>query len=244
MKPLILTDLDDTLLQTARKMPPESEKIVAANNAEGQPLSFMHLWQAAFVQWALAHTTLIPVTARGIESFKRVQIPFRHGAVCLHGAAILQPDYSLDVVWHAHMQIQLHTYQTRIPTLLQHLLDIGHDLGLELRGWIEGIEDWHAYVVIKSTQAKAEELEYLWQHAQTQVDWSGFYPHQNANNLALIPDPVTKQVAAAEIIRRQQAHYGRVPILGLGDSSSDLGFMGLGDFAAFPPASQIGKQLL
>jgi hydroxymethylpyrimidine pyrophosphatase-like HAD family hydrolase len=243
VQPLVLTDIDDTLIQTARKMPPDATKILAANSSEGKPLSFMHPWQADFVRWALKHTTLIPITARGIESFKRVQIPFQHGAVCLHGAAILNPDYSLDLAWHEHMQLQLQPYQNRISTLLHQVLELGKSLQLELRGWIEGIEEWHAYLVIKSTQAKAEELEYLWQHLHTQLDWSGFYVHQNANNLALIPEPVTKQSATAEIIRRHQAQFGRVPILGLGDSTSDLGFMRLCDFAAFPPHSQIGKVL-
>lgn len=244
MKPLMLTDIDDTLIQTARKMPPDATKILAANNAEGKPLSFMHPWQYDFVQWALQHTTLIPVTARGIESFKRVQIPFQQGAVCLHGAAILQPDYTLDLTWHAQMQNALHTYQVRIPNLLQQILDLALSLDLQLRGWIEGIENWHAYLVIKSIQAKTEELDILWQHLQTQLDWSGFYVHQNANNLALIPNPVNKQAASAEVIRRHQIQHGRVPILGLGDSTSDLGFMRLCDFAAFPPQSQIGRQLL
>ena len=243
MKPLILTDLDDTLLQTARKMPPDAPKILVANSSEGKPLSFMHPWQYDFVQWALAHTTLIPITARGIDSFKRVQIPFQHGAVCLHGAAILQPDYSLDVAWHAHLQALLQPYQTRIPTLLQQVLDLGESLGLQLRGWVEGIDDWQVYVVIKSIQAKAEELDYLWQHVPTRLDVSGFYVHQNANNLALIPHPANKQAASAEIIRRHQAQFGRVPVLGLGDSTSDLGFMRLCDFAAFPPLSQMGRQL-
>lgn len=243
MKPLVLTDIDDTLIQTARKMPPDAEKILAANDSKGKPLSFMHHWQSDFVQWAIEHTTLIPITARGIESFKRVQIPFKQGAVCLHGAAILQPDYSLDLAWHEHMQVLLQPYQVRIPELLNQVLELGKSLELDLRSWIEGIDDWHAYLVTKSTQAKAEKLDYLWQQVQSQLDWTGFYVHQNANNLALIPTPVTKQTATAEIIRRHQMQFGRVPVLGFGDSTSDLGFMRLCDFAAFPPQSQIGKQL-
>ncbi|QTR49374.1 HAD family hydrolase [Candidatus Thiothrix anitrata] len=89
MKPLLLTDLDDTLFQTARKMPADTDKIPAAQGLNGDTISFMHPWQHDFIHWALACMQVIPVTARGIESFQRVHLPFQHQAVCVHGAAIL-----------------------------------------------------------------------------------------------------------------------------------------------------------
>lgn len=43
MKPILLTDLDDTLFQTARKMSPAEPKLLVAKGADGQALSFLSL---------------------------------------------------------------------------------------------------------------------------------------------------------------------------------------------------------
>ena len=48
-KPLFLIDLDDTILQTARKMSPEDVRHVAALDKHGQPLSFTNNTQRAFI---------------------------------------------------------------------------------------------------------------------------------------------------------------------------------------------------
>lgn len=243
MKPLLLTDLDDTLFQTARKMPLDAAKIPAAQGLQGGVISFMHPWQHDFIHWALGCMHVVPVTARGIESFQRVQLPFQHAAVCVHGAAILNPQGMLDADWHAHMRQQLAPYQPRLPALLASALQTGEMLGLSLRGWLESVEDSAAYLVVKSNASRPEDLQQLLHTLRETLDLHGFYIHMNANNLALLPDPVNKRAAAAEILRRHTAVHGRVPVLGLGDSVSDLGFMRLCDFAAFPPHSQLGGQL-
>jgi hypothetical protein len=239
VKPLLLTDLDDTLFQTARKMPEDATKIPAADGANGATISFMHPWQQDFIHWALANMTVIPVTARGIDSFKRVKLPFQHGAVCVHGAAILQADGTLDSDWHSQMQPQLAALQTRLPALLASALQIGETLGLSLRGWLESVEETAAYLVIKSNAAREEDLQLMLHTLRITLDLQGFYPHMNGNNLALLPDFVNKRAAAAEILRRHTAEHGRIPVFGMGDSVSDLGFMRLCDFAAFPPNTQI-----
>lgn len=243
MKPLLLTDLDDTLFQTARKMPEDADKIPVAQGKIGGNMSFMHPWQHDFIHWALASMTVIPVTARGIDSFKRVNLPFQHGAVCVHGAAILQADGTLDPDWHAQMQPQLAALQTRLPALLASALQIGETLGLSLRGWLESVEEAAAYLVIKSNTASAADLQQLLHSSRETLNLQGFYPHMNGNNLALLPDFVNKRAAAAEILRRHTAEHGRVPVFGMGDSVSDLGFMRLCDFAAFPPNTQICRSL-
>jgi hypothetical protein len=243
VKPLLLTDLDDTLFQTARKMPENAEKIPVAHGKIGGNMSFMHPWQQDFIDWALASMTVIPVTARGIDSFKRVNLPFQHGAVCVHGAAILQADGALDQDWHSQMQPPLAALQTRLTEMLATALQIGETLGLSLRGWLESIEETAAYLVIKSNAAREEDLQRVLHTLRETLDLQGFYPHMNGNNLALLPDFVNKRAAAAEILRRHTAAHGRVPVFGMGDSVSDLGFMRLCDFAAFPPNTQIGRAL-
>lgn len=243
MRPLLLTDLDDTLFQTARKMPESAEKIPAAQGLNGQTMSFMHPWQQDFIHWALSCMTVIPVTARGIDSLKRVHLPFKHEAVCVHGAAILTPEGTLDADWHAEMQRQLAPYQSRLSAMLTIALQAGENLGLSLRGWLESVEDTDAYLVIKSNDSREEDLQQLLHTLRETIDLEGFYIHMNGNNLALLPDVVNKRAATVEILRRHTAKHGRTTVFGMGDSVSDLGFMRLCDFSAFPPNSQLGRLL-
>ena len=136
MKPLLLTDLDDTLFQTARKMPEDADKIPAAQGLNGETISFMHPWQQDFIHWALGCMTVIPVTARGIDSLQRVHLPFQHEAVCVHGAAILTSEGTLDADWHSQMQQQLAPYQSRLPDMLADALQTGKNMGyLYVAGW-------------------------------------------------------------------------------------------------------------
>lgn len=241
MKPILLTDLDDTLFQTARKMSPAEPKRLVANGADGQALSFFYPWQQSFIDWALQQMIVIPVTARGIESFKRVQIPFSYGAVCLHGGVILTPEGELEPKWQAQTQMLLAPYQARLLNLLAQGLALGDQAGLSLRGWLETVDATAVYAVFK-TKAQVSELDQVKQLLLAQADLEGFYLHQNDNNLALIPSPISKAKAVAEVIKQCQAMYGRRPLLGMGDSLSDFDFMKQCDFLAFPAKSQLAGQ--
>jgi hypothetical protein len=243
MKPLLLTDLDDTLFQTARKMSTNTDKIPATESLNGNSTSFMYPWQHDFIHWAINCMTVIPVTARGIDSFRRVHLPFQHEAICVHGAAILTSTGELDTDWHSQMKQQLAPYQSSLSSLLVASLEIGKELGFSLRGWLESVEETVAYVVIKSNTSQEEELQQLLNALRGTMNLHGFYIHMNGNNLALLPDVVNKRAAVMEIIRRHTDKYGRTSVFGMGDSVSDLSFMRLCDFAAFPPNSQLGRQL-
>ena len=127
--------------------------------------------------------------------------------------------------------------------MLATTLQIGKTLGLSLRGWLESVEDSAAYLVIKSNTTNETDLQQLLHTLRETLNLQGFYTHMNGNNLALLPNFVNKRAAAAEILRRHMIKYGRTPVFGMGDSVSDLGFMRLCDFAAFPPNTQICRQL-
>ncbi|KAA9652395.1 hypothetical protein F7G05_28740, partial [Escherichia coli] len=98
-RPVIFSDLDDTLFQTRRKMVDELDLApfrTGALDRSLEPRSFMTEEQAMLVDWMLEHAELIPVTARGTEEIARVTIPFRSWAVTTHGAVILDPQGNPD----------------------------------------------------------------------------------------------------------------------------------------------------
>lgn len=109
-KPVVLSDLDDTLFQTRRKMVDELALEPFRTGAVDRtlnPRSFMTEEQSMLVDWLLEQAELIPVTARGTEEISRVRIPFHSWAITTHGAVILTPEGKPDEEWKAHMLGQL-----------------------------------------------------------------------------------------------------------------------------------------
>ena len=119
-KPVVLSDLDDTLFQTRRKMVDELALEPFRTGAVDRtlnPRSFMTEEQSMLVDWLLEQAELIPVTARGTEEISRVRIPFHSWAITTHGAVILTPEGKPDEEWKAHMLGQLAPYQEKLTSM-------------------------------------------------------------------------------------------------------------------------------
>ncbi|WP_426160345.1 MULTISPECIES: HAD family hydrolase [Pseudomonas] len=240
-RPLALVDLDDTLFQTARKMPEGTARFAATLDVEGQPNGYMNTVQKSLVEWLLASTEVLPVTARSVEAFSRVQLPFKHGAVCSHGGVILGADGKLDQEWQARMSDVLSSYQARLPLLSEATLVIGKELGISLRGWVVEEEGLRHYVVTKHNESDDSVLQTVLAEVRARGLLEGMHIHANSNNLAFLPLGLSKQVAVQELLRRDREANGERPVLGFGDSITDLGFMGECHMWATPARSQLAK---
>lgn len=242
-RPLVLIDLDDTLFQTARKMPEGVERHVATLDVDGQPNGYMNPVQKAFIEWLLACADVVPVTARSVEAYSRVQLPFTAGAVCAHGGVILAADGSLDRDWHAHMTHTLANAQARLPELSLATLKIGEQLGYSLRGWVVEEAGLANYVVTKHNESHDRVLDEVLAKVKEQGLLDGMSVHGNGNNLAFLPQGLSKRLAVEEWLRRDKAINGERPVMGFGDSITDLGFMDACHFWGTPARSQLAKAL-
>ena len=242
-RPLVFVDLDDTLFQTARKMGDEP-RFTATLDVDGQPNGFMSATQKSFVEWLLATADVVPVTARSVEAYQRVQLPFVHGAICAHGGVILNAQGQLDAPWHARMADELDQEQTRLHQLSELTLAIGTELGFSLRGWVVEEQGLANYVVTKHNHETDEALLIVLNEVKARGLLEGLYVHGNGNNLAFLPNALQKQVAVREWIRRDQAINGKRPILGFGDSVSDLGFMTECDWWGTPKRGQLASHVM
>ncbi|MAB25221.1 MULTISPECIES: trehalose phosphatase [Pseudomonas] len=240
-RPLAFVDLDDTLFQTARKMPDGTPRFPATLDQEGRPNGYMSPIQKALVEWLFATADVVPVTARSVEAYKRVQLPFALGAVCSHGGVILEPDGSSDAAWHSLMASALARYQTRLADLSETTLTVGSDLGFSLRGWVVEEAGLQNYVVTKHNGNDDSVLVKVLDVIQARGLLDGMYVHRNGNNLAFIPVGLEKRIAVQEWVRRDRAMNGERLVLGFGDSISDLGFMTDCDFWATPGKSQLAR---
>lgn len=240
-RPLALVDLDDTLFQTARKMPDSAARYPASYDVEGGVSGYMSDVQKSFVEWLLETTDVIPVTARSADAFNRVRLDFKHGAVCSHGAVILNPDRSLNAHWHAAMAHQLSAYQERLPILCAAALKLGEDMGISLRGWVVEEAAQQHYVVIKHNDGTDEDLLRVLAQIRAQGLIEGMHVHSNGNNLALLPAGLSKRVAVQHVLEVDRAANGPRPVLGFGDSITDFGFLDLCTFWSTPARSQLAR---
>lgn len=242
-KPVILTDLDDTLFQTKRKMIQEQDLTpfrTGALDRTLQPRSFMTEEQAMLTDWLLTYADLIPVTARGTEELRRVTVPFRSYAITTHGAVILQPDGSPEPVWQSQMLAALAPYRERLLSLQQFCTDLMAERGIEAWARINyEYDDVPVYLVMKHTDStRTDELYAVAAEIEQQFPSDGFYIHRNSNNIAWLPDPVEKGHAVTHLLALLREARGTFPVIGLGDSLSDYRFMKHCTWFGMPSRSQ------
>ncbi|AYQ41714.1 hypothetical protein BLA9940_05513 [Burkholderia aenigmatica] len=240
-RPLAFVDLDDTLFQTVRKMTEGVPRTPATLDVHGQPNGFVCPVQHAFINWLLATADVVPVTARSVEAYSRVMLPFVNGAICSHGGVILRPDGLLDPTWHGRMAESLRSVQDRLPALSEAALRIGRELGYSLRSWVVEEEGLRHYVVVKHNEPDDSVLAEVLVEVRSRRMLEDMHVHANGNNLAFLPMGLAKRLAVQEWLRRDREIHGERPVLGFGDSITDLGYMDLCHMWATPARSQLAK---
>lgn len=248
-KPVVLSDLDDTLFQTRRKMVNElavEPFRTGALDRSLAPRSFMTEEQSMLVDWLLEQAELIPVTARGTEEISRVQIPFRSWAITTHGAVILTPAGTPDEAWKAHMLRELAPYKERLFSMQRTITDMMAARGINAWARLNFEYDGEpVYLVMKHRDStRLAELYAIADEIETLFTTHDFYIHRNGNNVAWLPLPVEKGHAVSWLLDKLRAERGVFPVIGLGDSLSDHRFMKLCSWFGMPRQSQFAQALL
>ncbi|MFL0419230.1 sucrose-6-phosphate hydrolase [Sphingomonas sp. 179-I 2A4 NHS] len=232
---LILTDLDDTLFQTRRKCPSgDGELTPMSFLADGSESGYATTKQAEFMAW-LNNGVVVPVTARSREVLGRVKIK-QEPAITSNGGCIILADGQVDKKWHAILETA--------AAVGESVQDVYHRMtaGLDaetFRHWIVSENGLDLYVVIKDNVANGASLDQI----QASIP-EGWRVHRNGNNLAFLPGWLNKRDAVRYLIAIVRQRDGEVPIIGAGDSHSDVGFMDLCDFAMTPTNSQLWKSVI
>lgn len=233
-RPVLFTDLDDTLFQTARKIAePVCESRLAAQATNGHH-SYMTESQASMTQWLLASTRMVPVTARSTDALSRCRIPFKNWKIAANGAVILNPEDQADSDWSAHIAQISQTFRTALDAL--DALICSHNADGRFRHWIVREEGKPIYFCVKSNGEEAwlDDLH----EPLCSMTGEEFLHHRNGNNMSVTPHGISKMAAVAHLIDRNPEIRDGV-IFAMGDSLTDLPFMGLADMMLIPPGSQI-----
>ena len=238
LRPLVFLDLDDTVFQTRRKN--ADAAVVGAVDRHGAPLSFMTPGQVALVNWLQATTQVVPTTGRSTEALDRVQVPFRHGAICSFGGVIRRPDGTPDPAWHTRLADLAAAAAPDLFAIAEAVAARAAATNLDIRHRVIVDADLPLYLSVKHNQYDAAALAPLapWLRGLLADGWR---VHLNGNNLAVMPPFLDK----AHAVRWFRDHIaGPHPFaLGLGDSLSDRDYLLACDIAAVPAASQLATRL-
>jgi hydroxymethylpyrimidine pyrophosphatase-like HAD family hydrolase len=238
MTPIVFVDIDDSLVFSRRKSQAGSQAV--AYRRDGEPGSYMSPGQRRFFEWLARDAELIPATARNVDALRRVHLPFHSYAVCSHGGIIIAPDGELEPDWLARTTAAARRHAADLQALHDAALRWGARLGIDVRATVVQDAGLPLYLSIKHNQRLSRELARLGQRLRHDVPdgWSFYW---NDNSLSALPPFLGKQHAVAYLLD-QRLDSGR-PVLGLGDSLSDLPFLEKCDYAVVPRPSQLFRKL-
>ena len=232
MTPVFLTDLDDTLFQTRRKIAePTAGLKLMSTLIDGSPSGFATPKQQALLGW-MSLGQVVPVTARSTGVLARVDVP-QAPAICSNGGCIIGEDGALDRDWHDRLASEA-AADHAVHDVYRAVTDALDD---RFRHWVVEEHDLPLYIVIKSNADSDQDLIDLAERRRALLP-PAWREHSNGNNLAYMPGWLNKRHAVAYLIERLRADAPDTPILGVGDSLSDVGFMDLCDYAITPTDSQ------
>ncbi|GAB3455096.1 HAD family hydrolase [Insolitispirillum peregrinum] len=235
MRRVVFVDLDDTLFQTQRKNPQADQ--LAAVDRNGQPLSFRCGRQEAFLDWLSRDALVIPVTGRSVDAFQRVTLALGAQAICSFGGVILDEDGTPNPEWHKRMTTAAGQTQKVMETLLNTVATTASEHGINVRHRIIHDTGLPLYISVKHNAMDCQDTGRLASLVSPEVP-EGWTLHLNGNNMALLPPFLGKAAAVAFFLERFPRDVALLTV-GVGDSLTDVGFMGLCDYAIAPTRSQI-----
>jgi hydroxymethylpyrimidine pyrophosphatase-like HAD family hydrolase len=246
MTPVILADLDDTIFTTLKNyagVDPETlRQVTVAKNGNH---SFMCKKRDSLLAWMAMGATFIPVTARSADAFDRVSLNVDcAGAVLSNGALILDTAMAEDHVWSRRVADHCYAARDGLEQTCRAIADHGHDVRIHRH--MHG--DVMLGMTVKSNDETPDGVLRLLDITESLRDGvvgdhvQSFACHRNGNNLAFVPNGVSKKNAVMYLLETRADLAGR-PTIGAGDSRSDLPFMGLCDMMLVPAATQASDKL-
>lgn len=240
---IYLTDLDDTLFRSLAKHSEQAglTRVTTATNGHHG-----HMDAAQRRVFAALRSTghVIPVTARSSDAFARVHLNFGTGrAVLANGAVVRDETGRPDPDWSDHTCRIGHRFE---PLFAEMSAIVRTEFGEAARSWVVMEEGAPVYFCVKMNTAEdlavRDGITAARDLLTGRLDLSGMWAHANGNNLSFTPIGISKRDACLHLIGRLRDR-GDAPLIGLGDSLTDLPFMGLCDFMMMPSRSQIATRI-
>jgi hypothetical protein len=242
--PLILTDLDDTLFQTLRKVEPgigHDALTPASWLSDGSVSGYMTPIQSMFHGW-LAQGELVPVTARNRLVMERTFLKGCGRAICSHGGLILDQEGQADRGWTEHLSSLDAASSMSVGDAYAQVRSALDGHGELFRHWMVTEEGLDLYVTVKQNREVDGDPVAMLHRVCSEA--AGLLPpewklHLNGNNAAFMPAWLGKRQAVEHLLAEIRGGTPMRPVIGFGDSTSDLPFMSLCDYMMTPSRSQV-----
>jgi len=238
-RPIIFTDIDDTLLQSRRKCPPDTPLYDGGYDSQGELISLYSEQQKTLLHW-FSDGRIIPVTGRNTAALHRLTVQFQHEKIVNHGALILDEHYDVIPTWRAKIASAIEVWQDFLVDINIRVNAAITQQNLSLRSRVVEDHDVPCYVSIKGDPSQFSQLQSLLdEHKAYQ---QGAIIHLNGRNMALLPCYASKANAVAFLMNDYKKTYPHSLFIGAGDSHSDLPFMQLCHYMMIPHQSQINQR--
>ncbi|HSY15566.1 MAG TPA: hypothetical protein VK816_06235 [Jatrophihabitantaceae bacterium] len=239
MTVLIASDLDRTLIYSAaaltpvRTEPVRSEpvpELVAVEHTEAGAVSFVTAAAAGMLAELGEAHLVVPVTTRTVEQFRRVVLPGRQPryAVVANGGVLLV-DGVPDPDWAERVRARLAAVA---PIEVADAL-LRASCAPEWTSRITTAQGLFCYAVLDRALIPPGAVEQLADRA-AQVGWR---MSLQGRKLYLVPEPLTKSAAVAEVAARE----GSTLILAAGDSLLDMDLLEHADRAVRPAHGELAE---
>ena len=234
----VFTDIDDTLMTTARKLAAEHRVQVGAVGKNGAPLSYCSAQHVALFSMlqAMASEPPIAVTARSADALRRVQLPMNSQAVVDFGATVLDASGAVDPEWASVMARARDRALERV--LLQCAAHVASRFELahtETRMTPTGL----AFINLRAG-SQVPGVTMALEQALGEFGEAVTY-HLTDRDVAILPAYVNKGCAAQYLVQKNQ--WANDVLLACGDSLSDMAFMQHAHFALTPNPSRLMAHL-
>lgn len=252
MRPLVLADLDDTLFQTLRKVPQGTDHgtlTPASWLKNGSVSGYMTPMQSMFLEW-LSQGVIVPVTARNRLVMERTFLKGCGRAICSHGGLILDEEGQPDRDWTEHLSALDAASSMTAREAYEVVKTFLEPHGALFRHWMVSEEGLDLYVTVKQNNPVDGDrvampvamLHQVCLEASSALpgDWK---LHRNGNNAAFMPPWLGKRQAVEHLLDVMRRDGSPRPVVGFGDSTSDLPFMSLCDYMMTPSRSQVADIL-
>lgn len=232
---LVACDLDQTLIYsrsafrlTGDAPPPD---LLTVEYLDGEPLSYVTERAAAGLRELARGATLVPVTTRTLEQYRRVQLGISSAyAIAANGGHLLvggEPDAD----WAARVRARLASGGRPLDEVRAIALELA-----ERGSWVRTIRDADGFFIYLVATAR-ELIPDLSELAVRLAD-GGWTLSVQGRKVYLVPAALTKEAALAEV----QARAGTSRLAAAGDSLLDRGMLAAADVAVRPCHGELHEQ--
>ena len=232
---VVFTDLDDTLIFTAAKIPAGANHRASAMDRRGNTLSYLCTPHRELISIFKNHgARIIPVTGRNLDALNRIDFVhlFNSYKIVSHGAVVIAQEGGICPEWAQALKSQFEDWPEYLQETNSEVKRTIQKFQLEARCRVIIDQGVSAYVSIKG---EAQALATIKAEHRCRP---GMLRHENGRDHALLPPYASKALAVSHVKQQLGLDINDLTI-GIGDSLTDIPFLRECHFSMTPRGSQI-----